>query len=54
MRLILLLPFYLIAMAFAIVAGVIGGRKWRVRIELKQHEEGQSIAEINAKVILKQ
>lgn len=37
LRLVLLLPFYVPALALAVVAGLIGGRSWHVCLSLREH-----------------
>jgi hypothetical protein len=54
LRLIFLLPFYTVAMLFAFVAGMIGGRDWRVTIQLAEHQEGQKMSEADIKIVFKE
>lgn len=40
LRLILMLPFFVPAEVLAIIAGLIGGRQWHVKMVLEQHVKG--------------
>ena len=53
LKIILLLLFYVPAWLFAFIAGMIGGRDWRVTLSLRQHLDGESMNETSIKIVHK-
>jgi hypothetical protein len=52
-RFFLVLVFYIPAFVLSLVAGLVGGRRWRVTLSLRQHEEGEVLCSTNIEIVHK-